>query len=109
MKALQGTSEVRRADVAAADVAARIAGLFSRWPILEGFSVQERSSVGKDRLRATLDGSLCIADVVVRTWPGYDAGAGLYEDLAEAMLELLDEHPEAGGLLRGTTFARSLH
>jgi len=109
MRALQSRIEERRAEVAAADLAARIAALFSRWPILDGFSVQDRATLGKDRVSAMLSDALCIADVVVRTWPGYDASAALYEDLGEAMLELLDEHPEAGDLLRGTTFARSLH
>jgi len=109
MRALQSRSGERRADVAAADLSATVAGLFSRWPILEGFSVQDRATLGRDRTRVSLDGALCIADIVVRTWPGYDAGTGLYEDLADALLELLDERPEAGELLRGTTFARSFH
>ena len=109
MRTLQGRTEERRADVAAADIAAMVASLFSRWPTLEGFSIQERSTVGQDRMSASLDGTLCVADIVVRAWPGYDAGAALYEDLAEAMLELLDERPEAGELLRGTTFARTIH
>ena len=109
MRALQSTAEEPQADVIAADLADRIAALFSRWPILDGFSVQERSSLTQDRVNANLDAALCVADVAVRTWPGYDASAALYEEITEAMLELLDERPEACDLLRGTTFARALH
>jgi len=109
MSALQSRSEERRQDAVAAELADTVIGLFCRWPSLEGFSIQERSTLGKDRIGATLDGSLCVADVVARTWPGYGVGTALYEDIAQAMLELLEERPEAGELLRGTTFARVLH
>lgn len=109
MRTLQSRVEEHRADVAAADLADRIAALFSRWPILDGFSVQEHSTLTQDRVSAHLDGALCVADVAVRTWPGYDASTALYEEITEAMLELLDERPEAGELLRGQTFARALH
>jgi hypothetical protein len=52
--------------------------------MLSGFSVQDRATLTRDRNMASLDGDLC-------------------------MLELLDEHPEARELLRGYTFARTFH
>ena len=109
MRELQGRTEERRQDAAAAELTDKVVGLFARWPALDGFSIQDPATLSKDRVGASLDGALCIADVVVRTWPGYGPGKGLCEDIADAMLELLEERPEASELLRGITFARALH
>jgi hypothetical protein len=49
------------------------------------------------------------ADVAVHTWPGYTAGADLYQDLVETLAELAEERPDAVELLRGRTFARIIH
>jgi hypothetical protein len=79
-----------------ADLAARIAGLFLRLPMLTGFSVQDRAE-------------LCIAEVSVDTWPGFQAGPAVHNEIVQALLELLHEHPDSYDALRGQTFARTFH
>jgi hypothetical protein len=71
-----------------------LADLFRRLPMLAGF---------------TLRHDLEVSDVAVQSWPGYVAGAELYEDLMTALTELAEERPDADELLRGRTFARALH
>ena len=77
----------------AALVEARIDGLFQRLPMLSGFLVRE---------------DLYVSDVAIHTWPGYTAGADLYEEIADTIAVLLDERPETKELLRARTFARTL-
>lgn len=76
-------------------VNATVNEIFANWPELHGFSVGE------------LDGALSLDDVAVDPW-GSDAEE-LPRHIAEALLELIDEEPEAVQFLRGRTFARSLH
>jgi hypothetical protein len=90
------------------DFITHIVALFSRLPTLSGFSVQERGTLISEREAAQLDGELSIADLTVDTWPGAPS-EGLGDEIVGALLELLDEHPAARGLLRGTTFARVFH
>jgi hypothetical protein len=77
--------------------------------MLSGFSVQDRATLTRDRNMASLDGDLCLADVAVHAWPGLQATHAVCDEIVQAMLELLDEHPEARELLRGYTFARTFH
>ena len=109
MRAVTGRVQEARVDPAEADLARRMDGLFSRCPMLTGFSVQEEAALGKDRNAEPLERGLCIADVSVECWPGLGATRALYEEIAELLLDLLDERPETYGLLRGRTFARTLH
>lgn len=78
----------------AVDIAARMDALFERLPVVCGFSVSQE---------------LAVVDLVWHTWPGYTPSAELYLDVAEAIGALLDERPEAAELVRGRTFARTLH
>jgi len=89
--------------------ALRVAALFAQLPMLSGFSVQERATLTVDRGMAPLDGDLCVADVSVDPWTGFQATPVLCAEIAQAMRELLEEHPEACDLLRGHTFARTFH
>jgi hypothetical protein len=91
------------------DVAARIAALFLRLPMLDGFSVQERATLTRDRGMAPLAGELCIADVSVDAWAGRGALPVVHDEIAQALRELLDERPESYEALRGHTFARAFH
>ena len=91
------------------DVSARIAGLFSRLPMLDGFSVQERSTLTRDRDAAPLAGELCIADVSVDAWADRRAIPLVNDEIAQALRELLEEHPESYEVLRGHAFARTFH
>lgn len=91
------------------DVAARIAALFVELPMLTGFSVQDSASLPRDRNHARLGTELCIADVSVDAWPGWQAGPSVHDEIAQTLLELLSEHPESYAVLRGQTFARTFH
>jgi hypothetical protein len=62
-----------------------------------------------EREAAPLDAELSIADVSVHTWPGFESPAGVPAEIVAALLDFLDEHPAARGLLRGYTFARVFH
>lgn len=79
---------------AKAFVAARVDALFKRLPVVCGFSLSR---------------DLRVVDLVWHGWPGYTPSAQLYLDVAEAIGALLEERPEAAELLRGRTFARTLH
>ena len=72
---------------------ARMGALFQRLPMLCGFSVEQ---------------DLLLSDVVIHAWPGYIAGPDLYTEITQALVDLLDERPDATELLRGRTFARTL-
>ena len=69
--------------------------IFAAHPGLWGFSVDEH------------EGELCLAGVEVDPWRG--RSEELVGELAGALIELIDEQPEAADLLRGRTFARTLH
>ena len=79
-----------------ADRAARTEALFRRWPELRGFS-----------LRA--DGSFSDGDVTCYPALAREHTNELFEDISGALLDLVEESPEAAELLRGRTFARLLH
>jgi hypothetical protein len=69
--------------------------IFAAWPELYGFSVGQ------------LEGELCLADVATDPWHAHSEE--LLGQVAAALVELIDEQPEAADLLRGRTFARTLH
>jgi hypothetical protein len=109
MRAAQSRTEATQHKGLIVAVLTRIAALFARLPALTGFSVQDRATLSSEHTIAPLDADLCIADVAVHTWPGLRATPAVREEIVETMLELLDEHPDARGLLRGCTFARTFH
>lgn len=76
-------------------VDAAVNELFAAWPELYGFSVGQ------------LEGVLSLEDVAADPWGAHTAE--LPGEIAAALLELIDEQPEAAELLRGRTFARTLH
>ena len=71
--------------------------LFSRCPELSGFSV-----------RGDAD-ELFVSDVGIAPRLSPEQYGEIYQDIALTLSELLEERPEAGDLLRGRTFARTLH
>lgn len=77
-----------------ADLAARIEALFRRCPALCGFAV---------------DRGLFISNLGCHPALDREQAAELCDEISHALLELLDEWPEADELLRGRTFARTLH
>jgi len=90
-------------------LAAHLDTLFERCPALHGFSVQPRASVSRERIVAGLPDDLFLADVVAHRPLNGEQVDALIEEISVALLELMDERPEATALLRGRTFARTLH
>ena len=77
-----------------AHLEALVEKIFRRWPGLVGFSVQNT-------------GELVLGDLETQPW---SANAHeLLGEVAVALLDFVDEEPEALPLLRGRTFARTLH
>jgi hypothetical protein len=75
-------------------VAQHVHQLFKRLPMLSGFWLRPE---------------LKVTELSVFTWPGYTAGADLYEAVMQSLVELTEEWPEAVQLVRGRTFARTVH
>jgi len=83
----------------------QIRALFTRCPDLDGFSVQakihaEGNPSGEEELFVTAIG---VGQGAKERY------ADIFEDIATTLKDLLDERPEAHALLRGRTFARTLH
>ena len=94
MKSSEQSSHELQRKRAAEVVESHLAALFRRLPMLCGF---------------TLRSDFEVTEVTVHTWPGYTAGADLYEDLMEGLSDLAEEMPDAVLLMRGRTFARAVH
>ncbi len=71
-----------------AELSARIGAVFGRFPDLSGFSLQDRT------------GSAPVSEME------YEEA---YKLIADAVADIVSERPEALELLRGRTFARTLH
>ena len=71
--------------------------LFSRCPELSGFSVRGDAE------------DLFVSDVGIAPRLSAEQYGEIYQDIALTLSQLLEERPEAGALLRGRTFARTLH
>ena len=71
-------------------VAQHVHQLFQRLPMLWGFWPRP---------------DLKVAELSVFTWPGRD----LYEEVTQSLVEFAEEWPEAAQLMRGRTFARTVH
>ena len=52
---------------------------------------------------------LIVSDVGISPRLGAEQYGEIFQDIAATLSELLEERPEAGELLRGRTFARTLH
>jgi hypothetical protein len=82
--------------------------LFQRLSGLNGFSVLDASAMVGEREAGRLQGDLSLADITVAA--GYPGSADDYfGDIAVALVDLIEEEPEARALLRGRTFARTLN
>ncbi len=106
MNALQDRTELVRLE---SDLAARLETLFRRCPELHGFSVQQGSSLSRERIAHDLQGDLFLADVACHQPLNREQAVTLVEEILQALLELVDEQPEATALQRDRTFARTLH
>lgn len=97
MKIHQRIEQEARLRGADKDLAARLDLLFAHCPALSGFAVRVE------------DGELLLTDVGISPPLGAEHYDEIFERIAAALAELLDERPEAAELLRGRTFARTLH
>ena len=80
--------------------------IFAACPELYGFSVQDAATLSQERQSGQLEGQLYLA---VEVHPWLAQSDRLLGQIAVALLDLMDEQPEAAELLRGRTFARALH
>jgi hypothetical protein len=98
MKALSTRTQTIRRERAEAMIEARVLHLFQRIPLLLGFSIQE---------------DLSIAGIEVHSWPSYAWGKEVYDEISDeiaaALVGLMNEREDAAELLRGRTFARTFH
>lgn len=78
------------------ELQAVVATLFRRFPELVGFCV-----------RHARDDDLCLDGV--ETFPAGLPPDVLMDEIVVPLLRLMHEDPDAGELLRGRTFARTLH
>lgn len=85
-----------------------IVSLFQDLPALCGFTVQDREGLHDGGL-AMLNGGLFLTDVGLYPLPGLEGAQLICEEIRGALVELIDERPEARLLLSGRTFARALH
>ncbi len=81
-------SEPRRRFVA---VEEGIAAMFRAYPTLHGFTIKGD------------------AEIVIECWPREAASSEFCEEIAQALVELVDGKPDAAKWLFGRTFARHLH
>ena len=79
-----------------AELAAVVDTLFRRWPSLVGFSVGELPASG-----------LVISDLEADPWS--TQSQDLFGEIAGTLREFVEHEPAARDLLRGRTFARTLH
>jgi hypothetical protein len=90
----QSRNDMQRHQRMEALVTCHLRELFNRLPTLAGFRLQN---------------NLMLADLSVFSWPMSTPIPALDEIVMQSLLELAESHPEAIVLMRGRTFARSLH
>lgn len=92
-----------------ASVTAKIRGLFARCPTLHGFSIQDRGMLPRDLDPARIpDADLFVTEIGI--FPRLDSQFDeIYDEITLAISDLVKDEPHAYDLLRGRTFARSLH
>ena len=78
-------------------IAQQLELLFSRCPELSGFSVRGDAE------------DLFVSDVGISPRLSPQQYGEIFQDIALTLSELVEERPEASELLRGRTFARTLH
>ena len=92
-----------------ASVASKIRGLFARCPSLHGFSVQDRAMLPRDLDPSRIpDADLFVTEIGI--FPKLDSQFDeIYDEITLAISDLVKDEPQAYDLLRGRTFARTLH
>jgi len=75
----------------------QVESLFARCPELCGFSVRSEND------------ELFVSDVGIAPRLSAQQYGEIFQDIARTLADLLEDEPEAEELLRGRTFARTLH
>jgi hypothetical protein len=91
------------------DLALRMDAIFERCPTLHGFTVQDCSALPEEFRALALERELVVTDIGVYPNVNHEQCEQIYNEIAVALLDLLFERPAAKELLRGRTFARTLH
>lgn len=91
------------------DLAARVDVIFERCPALHGFSVQDSAALPEELRSLALEKELVVTDIGVYPFLNIDQCEQIYNEIAVALLDFMFERPSAKDVLRGRTFARTLH
>ena len=83
--------------------------LFQRYPALTGFSIRGLDDIPDNCSRSGDDGELFVSDIGISPSLTHEEYGEIFQEIASTLSELLAEQPEATELLRGRTFARTLH
>lgn len=86
-----------------------IESLFARFPGLCGFSVRGLADVPDSCARTGEEGELFISDIGVSPSVSSEQFGEMFEHITSALADFIAEQPGGDELLRGRTFARSLH
>jgi hypothetical protein len=93
-----------------ADVEAKIGALFLRCPTLCGFSVQDRTHLPEQITEQQIpDADLYVTEIGVFPKLGAEQYADVFDEITVTLSRLVSEQPNAFDVLRGRTFARTLH
>jgi hypothetical protein len=109
MKTQPRRDEDRQHDRLAADLETRLRALFIRCPTLCGFSVRDREGLAREGLAIAHASDLYVTEVSVFPFSCLEAPREISAEIAKALVQLIDERPEASGLLRERAFARRFH
>jgi hypothetical protein len=91
------------------DLSTKIEALFDRCPALCGFSVRDPADIPDNCTRSDAGGDLFVTDIGISPRLGADQYGEIFNEIFSTLSEVLAEEPEAGEMLRGRTFARTLH
>lgn len=91
------------------DLAVRVDTIFDRCPALHGFTVQDSSALPEELRSLALERELVVTDIGVFPFLNADQCEQIYNEIAVALLDFMFERPSAKDVLRGRTFARTLH
>jgi hypothetical protein len=106
MKSLQPADTERAWRAADADVSAQILALFQRCPELCGFSVQVKVLA---EAKPSDEEELFVTAISIAPRLSKEQYTEIFEQISSTLTELMAERPEAATLLRGRTFARTVH
>lgn len=109
MKTLLAVETDSQADIAAADLAIQIRALFLACPNLCGFVVEDLSGLHHDAGPHASENGFAITQVSFGTPFSRDESHQVCSLIVSVVSELVAAQPEAYDLLRGRTFARTLH